>query len=76
MKVKRIVHAVTVAALCAVAARAGERPVVCAQGPWEMSPSPSPDVWMAAKVPGTVLGTLVANGKVPDPYYGVGRGPH
>ena len=71
MKVKRIVHAVTVAALCAVAARAGERPVVCAQGPWEMSQATSPDVWMAAKVQGTVLGTLVANGKVPDPYYGL-----
>lgn len=27
--------------------------------------------WLTAKVPGTVLGTLVAHGKVADPYWGV-----
>lgn len=29
------------------------------------------DKWLAAKVPGTVLQTLVARGKYPDPYYGL-----
>ena len=27
--------------------------------------------WMSAKVPGTVLDTLVRNGKLPEPYWGL-----
>ena len=50
---------------------AAEREVVKASGPWEMSQATAPDVWMPAVVPGTVLTTLVKNGKVPDPYYGL-----
>ena len=48
-----------------------ERTVVKADGAWEMAQATAPGAWMPAKVPGTVLSTLVANGKVPDPYYGL-----
>ncbi|MFZ3235625.1 MAG: glycoside hydrolase family 2 TIM barrel-domain containing protein [Stellaceae bacterium] len=34
------------------------------------SPSYTVEGWLQAVVPGSVLATLVANGKVPDPYYG------
>ena len=50
---------------------AGEREVVRASGPWEMAQGTEPETWMPAVVPGTVLRTLVENGKVPDPYYGL-----
>ena len=39
-----------------------ERTVVKADGAWEMAQATAPGAWMPAKVPGTVLGTLVANG--------------
>ena len=45
--------------------------VVKASGPWEMAQAVAPDEWMPAVVPGTVLTTLVRNGKVPDPYRGL-----
>ena len=48
-----------------------ERDVVVASGPWEMAQATSPDRWMKARVPGTVLDTLVANGVVPDPMFGL-----
>ena len=48
-----------------------ERETVRAEGPWEMAQATAPEKWMKAKVPGTVLGTLVANGVVPDPYFGL-----
>ena len=47
------------------------RTVVRADGTWEMAQATAPNDWMPAKVPGTVLGTLVANKKVPDPYWGL-----
>lgn len=50
---------------------AGERTTVRAAGPWKMAQATAPDAWMPAIVPGTVLRTLVENGKVPDPYYGL-----
>ena len=50
---------------------AGERTTVRATGPWKMAQATAPDAWMPAIVPGTVLRTLVENGKVPDPYYGL-----
>ena len=40
-------------------------------GPWEMEQKSAPGKWMPAVVPGTVLTTLVKNGVVPDPYYGL-----
>ena len=40
-------------------------------GPWEMEQASQPGKWMPAVVPGTVLTTLVRNGIVPDPYYGL-----
>lgn len=46
------------------------REVVEAKGPWEMAQATDPGTWMPATVPGTVLGTLVANQKVPDPFWG------
>ena len=45
------------------------RVVVEANGAWEMAQATSPEAWMPAKVPGTVLGTLVANRKVLDPFW-------
>ena len=45
--------------------------VVKAAGPWEMAQAVAPNEWMPAVVPGTVLTTLVRNGKVPDPYRGL-----
>ncbi len=47
------------------------RSVVRANGAWEMAQATAPNEWMPAQVPGTVLGTLVANKKVPDPYWGL-----
>ena len=44
---------------------------VVATGPWEMEQASAPGKWMPAVVPGTVLTTLVKNGLVPDPYYGL-----
>ena len=40
-------------------------------GPWEMEQATKPGVWLPAKVPGTVLQTLVENKIVPEPYYGL-----
>ena len=45
--------------------------LVRAAGPWEMAQGTAPEKWMPATVPGTVLTTLVRNGVVPDPYYGL-----
>jgi len=58
-----------VAALAASVASAGSS--VRAGGPWEMAQAMAPEKWMPATVPGTVLTTLVKNGVVPDPYYGL-----
>ncbi|MCQ2394523.1 MAG: glycoside hydrolase family 2 [Kiritimatiellae bacterium] len=44
---------------------------IVAAGPWEMSQATAPEEWMPAVVPGTALTTLVKNGKVPDPYWGL-----
>ena len=44
---------------------------VRATGPWEMAQQTAPEKWMSAVVPGTVLTTLVKNGLVPDPYWGL-----
>lgn len=71
----RCLLAASVAAF-AMCSRAGlgkfpERETVVASGPWEMAQASAPDRWMPAKVPGTVLGTLVANKVVPDPYWGM-----
>ena len=64
--------AICVSAMMALSAvTAGERVTVKAVGPWVMSQATAPEVWMPATVPGTVLRTLVENGKVPDPYYGL-----
>ena len=38
---------------------------------WTMAQKTAPEKWMPAVVPGTVLQTLVKNGVVPDPYYGL-----
>ena len=57
--------------LIAGAVGAVEREVIRADGPWEMARAQEPGVWMKAIVPGTVLRTLVENGKLPNPYYGV-----
>ena len=35
---------------------------------WEMRPV-SETAWLPATVPGTVYGDLLANGKMPDPFY-------
>ena len=45
--------------------------ILRAAGPWEMAQKTVPEKWMPAVVPGTVLTTLVKNGVVPDPYYGL-----
>ena len=45
--------------------------VVVLSGPWEMEQKSAPGKWMPAVVPGTVLTTLVKNGVVPDPYWGL-----
>lgn len=45
--------------------------ILQAAGPWEMEQASNPGVWMPAKVPGTVLATLVENGMVPEPYQGL-----
>ena len=45
--------------------------ILRADGPWEMEQASNPGVWMPAKVPGTVLATLVDNGILPDPYKGL-----
>ena len=42
-----------------------------ASGPWEMEQATKPGDWLPAKVPGTVLQTLVENKIVPEPYYGL-----
>ena len=60
-------------ALCLMAG-AGSRPgreTLTASGPWEMAQKTAPEKWMPAVVPGTVLATLVKNGVVPDPYWGL-----
>lgn len=38
---------------------------------WTMAQKTAPEKWMPAVVPGTVLTTLVKNGIVPDPYWGL-----
>ena len=45
--------------------------IVKLSGPWEMEQATAPGEWMPAVVPGTVLRTLVENGKLPDPYWGL-----
>ena len=47
------------------------RKTLTASGPWEMAQKTAPEKWMPAVVPGTVLSTLVKNGVVPDPYWGL-----
>ena len=47
-----------------------ERTVVVPEG-WAMAQKTAPEKWMPAVVPGTVLQTLVRNGVVPDPYFGL-----
>lgn len=47
-----------------------ERIMVMPQG-WEMEQATKPGQWMPAVVPGTVQRTLVKNGFLPDPYYGL-----
>ena len=42
-----------------------------ANGPWEMEQATAPGQWLPAKVPGTVLQTLVDNKIVPEPYWGL-----
>ena len=42
-----------------------------ADGPWEMEQATAPGKWMPAIVPGTALQTLVRNGLVPEPYWGL-----
>ena len=67
----RIMIAAGCLAAAACFAQAAERDVLVADGPWEMEQASSPGKWMPAVVPGTVLSTLVKNGLVPDPYYGL-----
>ena len=67
---RRILLAACIVGL-ATAAFAAEREVVRAAGPWEMAQRTAPEKWMPAVVPGTVLTTLVKNGIVPDPYWGL-----
>jgi len=74
----RIIKSLVVAVGAAVAGvlAAAERPgggtgVLVVKGPWEMEQATAPGKWMPAVVPGTVLNTLVRNGIVPDPYYGL-----
>lgn len=57
------------AAVMGWAATAGE--ALKLRGAWEMEQATAPGVWMPAVVPGTVLTTLVKNGKLPDPYWGL-----
>ena len=47
-----------------------ERFVLRVREGWQMKAGAC-DRWLPAKVPGTVLGNLVANGVLPDPYYGL-----
>lgn len=70
LDMKHLLFSLMTVAACAACA-IPERCVVTADGPWQMAQATAPDEWMPAKVPGSVLGTLVANGKVPDPYYGL-----
>ena len=56
------------AALCRASVESG---IVRCVGPWEMAQATAPEKWMPAIVPGTVLTTLVKNGVVPDPYWGL-----
>jgi len=42
-----------------------------ANGNWEMAQKTAPTKWMPAVVPGTVMTTLVRNGVILDPYYGL-----
>ena len=73
MKTKMLflVLAASCFAATACLARAAERDVLVADSPWEMEQASAPGKWMPAVVPGTVLSTLVKNGVVPDPYYGL-----
>ena len=49
-----------------------ERPVIVPDpASWTMAQKTAPEKWMPAVVPGTVLTTLVKNGIVPDPYWGL-----
>ncbi|MGN6269560.1 MAG: glycosyl hydrolase 2 galactose-binding domain-containing protein [Sphingomonas sp.] len=51
--------------------RLAAAPDVAADGATLSRPGFDDAKWLAAKVPGTVLQTLVARGKYPDPYYGL-----
>ena len=65
--------AVAVAGISATFGGAGpvrERTVVVPEG-WTMAQKTAPEKWLPAVVPGTVLQTLVRNGVVPDPYFGL-----
>ena len=63
--------AVVVGGVAAAGNPGDDAGVVVAKGPWEMEQATAPGKWMPAVVPGTVLNTLVKNGVVPDPYYGL-----
>ena len=74
----RIIKSFAVAACVAVSAglataekTSADAGVFVVKGPWEMAQATAPGKWMPAVVPGTVLNTLVKNGIVPDPYYGL-----
>ena len=69
MKMKKI-GLVAVGTLCAFVLFGGTECIRTA-GQWEMAQGTAPEKWMPATVPGTVLATLVNNGVVPDPYYGL-----
>lgn len=66
--VRKVLVGVAAAAM-GWAATAGE--ALKLRGAWEMEQATAPGVWMPAVVPGTVLTTLVKNGKLPDPYWGL-----
>ena len=83
---KSIVFAAGIAAWMAAAGTPfAERPVVTIDGDWRMGQEGAlalsgktvsqagfdDSAWLKATVPGTVLTTLVKNGKQPDPYYGL-----
>ena len=66
---KKVCMTMALAALSALAEELPPDTVVF--GKWEMAQATAPGKWMPAVVPGTVLTTLVKNGLVPDPYYGL-----
>ena len=72
MSMKSVLWFLLVAvAFSATAMNVNSDGILQAAGPWEMEQASNPGVWMPAKVPGTVLATLVENGIVPEPYQGL-----